>query len=194
MNRFKRFPVCIFLAINSLCGTAAAGDNILLGERNPDAPEGLEQFGQFAGTWTCTPGNRQPDGTFKDAPFKPKWIWSYALNGTVIQDIWKPNVENAPPGSVMGTNLRVYDPESDAWEMVWTTETLGGFQTFESKMEEGNMVMRGDLPAGAFPAHMVRITFHNISENYFDWSYEASAPGDGENWQLQSTLACDREL
>lgn len=174
-------------------GFAAASDAVLLGDRNPNAPEGLEQFGQFAGNWKCTPANRQPDGSMQEASFRPTWVWSYALNGMAIQDVWIPDSDNSPAGATMGTNLRVYNAESDTWKMVWTTETMGDFQTFQSSMQDGNMVMRGDIEAGRFPAHMARITFHNISSTNFDWKYEASAPGDGENWQLQSTLACKRQ-
>lgn len=43
------------------------------------------------------------------------------------------------------------------------------------------------------PAHLARVTFHNITADHFDWKYEASAPGDGENWQLYSTLSCTRQ-
>lgn len=164
----------------------------LLGSRNPDAPEGVDQYGQFAGTWTCIPAARQPDGTLKESEARPTWTWHYALNGHAVQDVWIPDPAQSRPGAAMGTNLRVYDPEKDQWTMVWTTETLGRFQTFNARMKDGEIVMNGDVPQGQFPAHMARITFHNISDDHFDWKYEASNPGDGVNWQLHSTLACDR--
>lgn len=193
--KFKNTIIAYQLSILLLLPLSGFADsNSLFGDRNPDAPEGVEQFGQLAGTWKCTSASLQPDGSFQEASFHPTWVWHYALNGMAIQDVWIPDTENSPPGAVMGTNLRVYKPEDDSWEMVWTTEALGGFQTFSSRMQEGEMVMHGDIPTGRFPAHMARITFHNISERHFDWKYEASAPGDGQNWQQQSTLACDREV
>ncbi|HKJ17500.1 MAG TPA: hypothetical protein VJ984_09145 [Xanthomonadales bacterium] len=172
----------------------ATADAPLFSDRNPEAPEGVDQYGQLAGTWKCTPASRQPDGSMLESDFRPTWIWTYVLNGAAIQDIWIPDPAAPAGGGGMGTNLRVYDAEQDAWEMVWTTESLGGFQKFSAKMTDGNMVMNGDLPAGAFPAHMARITFHNIQPDHFDWKYEASAPGDGQNWQLQSTLTCERKI
>ena len=137
--RIARFPAVFLIALTS-SGFVLAKDSILLGNRNPDAPEGLDQFGQFAGTWKCAPASRQPDGSIQESALRPTWVWNYALNGMAIQDVWIPDAENAPAGSVMGTNLRVYNTETDSWDMVWTTETMGGVQTFKSSMEDGNMV------------------------------------------------------
>lgn len=172
--------------------TAFANSALLSEKRNPEAPAGIEQYGQFVGSWNCVPTARQEDGSQKDTDSRPTWVWHYALNGHAVQDVWIPDPENSPPGSAMGTNLRVYNAEKDEWIMVWTTETLGQFQTFKAKMQGANIVMRGDIEAGPHPPHLARITFHNITDDHFDWKYEASAPGDGENWQLHSTLACDR--
>ena len=180
--------VCWLTALPVLAG----GNTKLFGPRNPDAPNGVDQFGRFEGRWTCAPASRQPDGTMQTFEARPTWVWHYALNGHAIQDVWIPDPENSPPGAAMGTNLRVYDKDSDEWLAVWTTETMGGIQTFAAKQENGNIVMRGDIEAGVRPAHMARITFHNISDSHFDWKYEASGPNDGVNWQVFSTLACDR--
>ncbi len=190
MNRKTAAGLIIATLLAGTWGIPAHATSLLFSGRNPDAPAGVDQYGQFAGTWECVPASRQPDGSMLESEFRPTWIWSYVLNGAAVQDTWIPDPE-APAG--MGTNLRVYNPEHDSWEMVWTTESMGGFQSFTAKLSDGNMVMHGDLPAGTFPAHLARITFHNIQADHFDWKYEASAPGDGESWQLQSTLSCDRE-
>jgi hypothetical protein len=170
-----------------------ADETVLFSGPNPDAPEGIEQYGQFVGSWTCAPAARQEDGELKSFDARPTWVWHYALNGQAIQDVWIPDPDHSPAGSAMGTNLRVYDPETDEWVMVWTTENLRSFQTFTAKMESGNIVMHGDIPTGPHPPHQARITFHNISDTHFDWKYEASKLDDGENWQLASTLSCDRK-
>lgn len=187
------FTTAALVAGALLSGAVPAADSQLFGARNPDAPSGVDQYGQFEGTWTCMPSALQEDGSQKEFDARPTWIWHYALNGHAVQDIWIPDAEKSPPGSAMGTNLRVYDPQEDEWVMVWTTESMGGFQTFKAKMQDGNIVMHGDIPAGQKPAHLARITFHNISSDHFDWMYEASAPDDGVNWQLYATLDCDRD-
>ena len=55
------------------------------------------------------------------------------------------------------------------------------------------MVMRAEMPArGTRQAHLAKITFHNIEEKTFDWKYEFSPIGDGDNWTEASRLACTR--
>lgn len=192
MRQVMPWAASAVLALALAPTTASSTETPLISERNPDAPPGIEQYGQFVGRWTCIPASQQADGEWKEFDARPTWVWHYVLEGRAIQDVWIPDPEKSPPGATMGTNLRVYDAENDRWDMVWTTETLGGFQQFTAKMRNGEIVMRGDIAEGPRPAHLARITFHNISDAHFDWKYEASAPGDGETWQLQATLACDR--
>lgn len=180
------------LSLVLLSASTIAGETPLIGAQNPEAHAGIEQYGQFVGTWTCAPAARQPDGSLKEFPARPTWVWHYALNGHAIQDVWIPDPENPRPGASMGTNLRVYDPEKDQWVMVWATETLNGFQQFTARMVDGEMVMHGDITLGPHPPHKARITFYNISEAHFDWKYESSKLNDGELWSLAATLSCDR--
>ena len=190
-NPCTRCALGVGLAALIAAPLATAGTP-LLSPANPEAPAGVAQYGQFEGTWKCAPAFRNAKGEWQESPARPTWVWHYVLNGHAVQDVWIPDPENAPPTAAMGTNLRVYDAENDRWDMVWTTESLGAFQVFQARMVDGEIVMHGDIEAGQRPAHLARITFHNIGKQHFDWKYEASAPGDGENWQLQSTLACDR--
>ncbi len=180
------------LGLVALAGPALAGETPLVSGANESAPEGLRQYGQFVGEWRCAPGFRDAEDNWQTPAARPTWVWHWVLNGAAIQDVWIPDPDHAPPGAAMGTNLRVYDAENDRWDMVWTTETLGGFQHFSATEEAGDIVMHGDIPAGPRPAHRARITFHDIQADRFEWKYEASAPSDGETWQLFSTLSCER--
>lgn len=192
MRCARIFPA-LLLSLTCLLSTGAlAGLTPLVSDANPDANDGVAQYGQFVGTWTCVPTSRQEDGSQKESEARPTWVWHYVLNGRAVQDVWIPDPEHSPQGAIMGTNLRVYDPDKDTWVMVWATETLGRFLTFTAKMRDGEIVMHGDIAEGQFPAHLARITFHNISDDHFDWKYEASASGDGKTWSLHSTLSCDR--
>lgn len=182
----------ILLMSALLAGPALAGDSPLLSAASADAPDGVRQYGQFEGSWSCLPEFRDAEGNWQQAPGRPTWVWHYVLDGHAVQDVWLPDPEHSPPTATKGTNLRVYDAENDEWDMVWTTETMGGFQHFTAKMLDGDIVMHGDIPAGQRPAHKARITFHNITDSSFDWKYEASGVDDGVNWQLFSTLRCER--
>lgn len=178
----------IFLVVSLVSANAAAHQAPLISAGiNPDAPEQVKQFGQLQGTWSCLGSGKQPDGSWKQGPAPATWTWYYVLDGYAVQDVWQ------PAQGPMGTNLRTYDAEEDKWQMVWATSSQARFDEFDATFADGKIVMTGDRWArAAFPAHMSRITFHNISQQHFDWSSESSAAGDGENWTENVRLSCDR--
>lgn len=195
MSRCTPLPLLCLAGL--LCAAPVfAGETPLVSEAPEGGAEGLQQYGQFVGRWRCAPAFLDATGAWQEPPARPTWIWHWVLNGAAIQDVWIPDPDHSPAGAAMGTNLRVYDAEADRWDMVWTTESLGGFQRFSARMIDGEVVMHGDIPAGQRPAHRARITFHDIRADRFEWKYEAAAPGEGpdaeKTWQLFSTLSCQR--
>ena len=182
----------LFLILVSVMVAGPAQAGLISTAPNPEAPEQLTQFGQFQGVWKCTSQNRQPDGSWKQRPGVATWTWYYVLDGHAVQDLWEPDRE-ANPKAAVGTNLRTYDAETDTWHMVWTTATEPVFATFRAGATNGNLVMFGERAATrAFSAHLARITFHNISDEHFDWKYEASSARSSHQWQEVSRLSCDR--
>lgn len=163
----------------------------MLGDRPAkDAPAGLAQFGQLVGTWTCTSTKRNAKGGFDTLPGQSTWSWFYTLDGRAILDVFEP-----PKGSAaaVGVNLRVYNENTNTWQLAWTTGALKAIDGFTAKAEGDNVVMRGERAARApFPAHSARITFHNISATSFSWVYEATAPG-GSAWKPFSRIQCTKK-
>ena len=164
---------------------------LLRDQPNPKAPLELSQhFGRLIGTWQCNGANRQPDGTWKDNPAPALWTWFYTLDGNAIQDVWE---SSAQAGGGIGTNLRVFDSESQIWNIVWATTGQRDLAFFSATSQDGDLVMTGDQPARKpFPAHSARITFHSVTEASFAWKYEASAPGTTQ-WAEFSRLECVRD-
>ena len=182
------------LATILICATCAAAAEVPLVYQGPneDAPVQVQEFGRLVGHWTCTSENRQADGTWQASPGKATWSWYYVLEGFAIQDVWRPDREQNPTAA-MGTNLRTYDPESGFWDVVWTTQQATRFERYRASARGGDVHMFAERPASkTFPSHLMHITFHNISDDHFDWKYEASGLTDGQNWQEQSRLSCDR--
>lgn len=157
------------------------------GQRHPDAPVELEQFGRLGGKWICAMSSLQPDGTWKARDGKASWSFRYALGGYAVSDVWEPEADPEYPGSV-GMNLRVYDPDSGSWRIAWTTVDDAKFDLFEARYENGDIIMWGQRPD-----HRVRITFFQVMDRQFDWKYEFSALDDGLLWTEVVRMHCDKE-
>ena len=157
------------------------------GERHPEAPAELEQFGRLAGRWHCLISNLQPDGSWKPRSGAARWSFSYTLGGYAVSDVWEPEPDPDYPGSV-GMNLRVFDPLSGTWRIAWATVDQARFDLFEARYENGDIIMWGDRPD-----HKTRVTFYQVRERQFDWKYEFSAVDDGTLWTEVVRMHCERE-
>ena len=184
----------IFTALATLTLIGATGANAGIGTLKPNAaaPEEVQQFGQLVGSWQCTGENLQQDGTWQESPGVSTWEWYYVLDGYAVQDVWLPDTE-ANPNASQGTNLRTFDPETGIWDVVWTTQNVPTIEKYRAAYRNDEAHIHAERPATkVFPSHLMHITFHNISDGHFDWKYEASGLTDGQNWQEQARLSCDR--
>lgn len=184
--------ISTIVTLTLLTAGAAAGGVVSDGP-NPEAPEEVKQFGRLVGSWRCTGENLQQDGTWKKTPGVSTWDWYYVLDGYAVQDVWRPDTE-ANPQAVQGTNLRTFDPESGTWEVVWTTQNVPKIDFYRAGYRDDEMHIYAERAATqAFPGHLMHITFHNVSEDHFDWRYESSGLTDGQNWREVARISCDRE-
>ena len=127
-----------------------------------DAPESVIQMKPFIGDWQCSREVRQKDGSWQKPEQVSRWEWRYILNGHAIQDYWYPNKDNLS-GVGAGTNVRVFNSSKQQWNMSWTFDSLGSFQTFDANFDGETMVMNGVYPAVKnTPAYHAKITFFNI--------------------------------
>lgn len=182
----------VTIATLTLATTAAVAGGIASNGPNPEAPEEIRQFGQLVGSWHCTGENLQQDGIWKETPGVSTWDWYYVLDGYAVQDVWRPGPE-AGPQAAQGTNLRTFDPDAGTWEVVWTTQKVPKIDFFRAGFRDGEMHMYAERAASElFPSHLMHITFHNISEEHFDWRYESSGLTDGQTWREVSRLSCKR--
>lgn len=163
---------------------------------NPDAPAAVNQFGQLVGHWSCGGANRAPDGSWTPNATPAHWDWYWILDGFGVQDVWQPGT--TAPGSPLrvGTNVRVYDPKTQQWNIVWTTAAQAVWENITARWQDDRMVMHMDRAKGrVFPAHAARITFYNIGDTHFDWTYEFAPSGtavDAKGWTLTSKLDCNK--
>lgn len=179
------------LALATAAAPAVAGTLVSEGPAI-DAPEGLGQFGRLVGEWSCTGYQRGREGEWAPNPWTNHWSWMWVLDGHAVQDVWEGSAAS-PAGPNIGTNLRIYDPETDLWRIVWTTTLTHDFDLFEAQAVDGDMVMTGRVTGrGARPDHHARIVFHDIGEDGFAWRYEASLTGADGSYAEQARMICRR--
>lgn len=169
------------------CASSPAAPNpaIMRSAPHPDAPAELALYGRLVGSWRCQMSAAQPDGTWKPGATST-WTFFYALGGKAIQDVWVPDGDGA-----VGTNLRLYDPATRTWTMVWASAAQTFFDEFTARADGDRIVMHGDRRAReAFGAHRARITFSEVTRDHFTWTYEATAPGADGPWQPIQRLQC----
>ena len=110
----------------------------------------------------------------------------WVLQGRAIQDVWmiprlkdrKPDMEQMPgTGNWFGTTLRIYDPNLDAWRILWN-DPVTHFATQQTGRARGrDIVQEGPDPRGG----AMRWIFTEIERDWFHWTAEHSA--DASNWR-----------
>ena len=135
--------------------------------------EGVAQFGRYIGDWKIADEQLARDGSGWGPGQGARWTFKCVGDGTAIQDYWMPN------GGGFGTNLRSWNPDTEAWEIVWAATGLNGLQHISAKLQDnGDIVMHIESPK---PPQQRRIIFHPPDENGWTWAQQWSMDG-GETW------------
>ncbi len=133
----------------------------------------LVQFGQYIGNWDIEDSRLSQETKKWVKGAGARWNFVCVGDGAAIQDFWLPN------SGAVGTNLRIYNPDSNSWDVAWAVSSVSGFAHIEAKqVETGNIVMRFKTKA---PTPDRRITFFPATENSWNWKLEITLDG-GENW------------
>ena len=133
----------------------------------------MAQFGRYVGDWKIDDEALAQDGSGWAPGKGARWVFECIGDGTAVQDFWWPN------GGGYGTNLRTYNPDTGAWEIVWATKSPKGLMHISAKQDDnGNIVMDVLKPVPDPPR---RITFFPPTDDGWNWVMEMSFDG-GETW------------
>ena len=155
---------------------------------NPDAcmlgP--LAQFGQYIGNWNIEDSQLSKDGSEWTPGAGARWDFVCIGDGTAVQDFWMPE------GGPVGTNLRVYNADTESWDVAWAITPVPGISRINAKQDEhGNIVMQYVAP---IPSPLRRITFFPADASGWKWQLEFSTD-DGATWfevyRISATPAAD---
>jgi hypothetical protein len=125
---------------------AAAAVNLAaceFGERNPQAPQELEQYSFLIGnhemrTWRWDAENEN----WGKGYLTTRWNGWWALDGFAIADEWfDVQYPSQPPAMGRGINIRMWDAENKRWSNMWMHTRTSTVTELHSEMEDGKMVM-----------------------------------------------------
>ena len=134
-----------------------------------------EQFGRYLGNWKIRDYQLSQDGTTWTEQAGARWNFTCVGGGIAIQDYWMPN-----DGGV-GTNLRIYTPDTGKWDIAWTSTGAPGLSHITAEEQSnGNIVMEYVSP---IPNPPRRITFFPPSDNGWNWQQEMSFD-EGKTWTV----------
>lgn len=108
-----------------------------------------------------------------------QWI----LEGTAIQDVFicpsrKERLTNYQPDAAYGTTVRMYNPDTLAWDILYTE--LGGATQLEARWEKDRIVQT------VVNNDNLRWVFSEITQTSFHW--QRLVRTDGEHWTVEAEL------
>lgn len=133
----------------------------------------VSEFGRYIGDWKIEDGQFAQDGSGWNPGAGARWIFSCLGDGVSVQDFWLPN------GSGFGTNLRTYNPDTGAWEIVWAAARQNGLMHISASLQDDDSIlMQIEKPEQDPPR---RIIFYPPDESGWNWAIQWSQDG-GKTW------------
>jgi hypothetical protein len=100
------------------------------------------------------------------------------LDGFVIQE----DFVEFPPDPFHGLNLTTYNTDSKLWEQTMV-DNQGHHSLFIGEFKDGAMIFLRYFKNKKGEPRIQRTKFYNISQETFDWTFDASSDG-GKTWNL----------
>jgi hypothetical protein len=143
-----------------------------------DRAVAMDTYGWLVGDWTfdaqvMVDGRRTP---VAGGRIHAAWV----LEGRAIQDVW------TLPGVFVGSTLRVYDPGSDAWHILWSDPLCQYYNRQLGRRAGDRIVQEGTDAAGS----STRWSFLDMAADRFRWLGERRA--DDGHWETVAEFAARR--
>jgi hypothetical protein len=160
---------------------------------DPNYADKLMLFGQFVGSWDLdvvsypTVGERRA--------YHGEWHFGWVLDGRSVQDVLitrplGPDGRPVSPGST-GSTVRTYDPEMDAWWIVWQCPPDGEFSTLFGRPDGDRIVLEGQWTRKPLGERRFRWSFDEITAQSFHWMGHVSTDA-GQTWRLAEEMFARR--
>ena len=139
--------------------------------KNKSLPEEFNYFGKLIGSWNIDYVDNSTSRVLKG-----EWHFSWVLEGMAVQDVI------ILPGFEFGTTLRVYNPDTYAWDVAYCY--TGKIMRFEARKHDDRIVLT------SMEDERRKWVFAKIEDNKFHWQ-DIMVKDDGE-WQVNFDLYAER--
>jgi len=165
--------------IDALCAIGPAGDRA--GK--------MMLYGQFVGAWDGTVTVYRANGEQSQSTCEVHFGW--ALAGRAIQDVWiAPSRHERAAGEgdrMYGTTLRMYDPQRDEWQIVWTDPVRQAFNQMIGRKVGNGIVQEYRDGEGT----ICQWSFTDIEADSFHWMSRESTD-ERKSWRITSEFHLKR--
>jgi hypothetical protein len=148
---------------------------------SPEHAPQLMLYGRFIGSWYGPMIVYRADGERSETSCEVHFGW--ALAGRAVQDVWiAPARDARGPGEgdrMYGTTLRVYNPQSDRWEITFIDPARQKFDRMIGRARGDDIVQEYRGPAG----QLLEWCFTEITRDSFHWISRESSD-EGKTWRL----------
>jgi hypothetical protein len=142
-------------------------------------------YGQFVGSWDGRLVIHRKDGSRLEMESEVHFGW--VLEGRAIQDVWiappqsvRQNAEFTGQAGLYGTTLRVYDPSSDLWHIIWVDPATQDYRRMIGQ-KQGEDIFQEYIDKKGLRCQWC---FTEITTNSFHWLWRESKP-EREAWNIR---------
>lgn len=134
-------------------------------------PEEYNYFGKLIGSWKIDYVD-----TSNASVINGEWHFSWILEGMAIQDVI------VLPGFEYGTTLRVYNPDTHAWDVAYGY--TGKIMRLEARKQDNQIVLTN------LADERKKWVFVDIGDDHFHWQ-DVTVNEDGE-WHVHFDIHAER--
>lgn len=139
--------------------------------KNEKLPEEFDFFGKLIGSWNIDYVDNSTSQVMKG-----EWHFSWILEGMAVQDVI------VLPGFEYGTTLRVYNPDTHAWDIAYCY--TGKIMRFEARKQDDIIVLTN------IEDERRKWVFAKIEDNHFHW--QDVRVQDNREWLVNFDLYAQR--
>jgi hypothetical protein len=153
---------------------------------HPSLGEQAQAFDRFVGTWNADFTHFRPDGSVLNR-YAGRVLFGWILNGRAMQDVWIGEPIDGQTEPSLGTSIRFFDTEAEAWRVVWISPEENVVTTVQGGIVGDRIVLEGINADGS----LRRWSFNDIQADSFVWRGERSEDG-GATWRRNAEYQMSR--